>query len=496
MAPCGPGGPSAAGSWCRPLRILIVTHRYPPDGNAGVETYAATLAKGFRARGREVTVLTAVKDVARRDGSVARREHEGVPVIEVTNNLYGTRFEETYSNPSMDALVGEQLDALQPDIVHVHHMLYLSVGILGECRRRGIPVLLTLHDFWLGCARFGQLLHADGTRCETVDPERCGTCLPTLRWAQPAGARRVGKGLAAIKSLTGLDFSGALTRVHRRRTPPGMPADWAPPSRAAAGEYERLAEERVAAIAGAVRGSASRILLPSKFQKPWLENLGVPPELMHVEPTGIDWQRATECPRVDRVAGEPLRVTFLGTLVPHKGAHVLLDAWARMDDELRRRAQLSIFGPGDNRPVYVEELRASAAALGVQLGGRLDRAAVGKLLSATDVLVIPSLWLEVRPLVMMEAHAAGARVVASDLGGMAEVLSDGVPGRAFLAGDAADLARALEAEVLAGESTVRLQAEAPLGPTASFPSWDGLTDAFLRHSQDLLGDMDSAGPAV
>lgn len=482
------------------MRILIVTHRYPPDGNAGVETYAATLARGFRDRGQEVTVLTAVKDVSRRDRSVHRREHEGIPVIEVTSNLYGTRFEETYRDPAMDALFGEQLDALRPDIVHVHHMLYLSVGVLGECRRRGIPVLLTLHDFWLGCARFGQLLHADGARCDTVDPKRCGTCLPTLRWAQPAGARRVGKGLAAIKSLTGLDLSAALTRAHRRRTPSRRPEDFRAPPVSVAEAYERLARERVAAIAGAVRDGASRILLPSKFQKPWLEGIGIPAELMHVEPTGIDWLRATESPRVERSRGEPLRVTFLGTLVPHKGAHVLLDAWGRMDPALRALAQLSIFGPGDNRPVYVEELRASAAALGVQLGGRLDRTAVGRLLSATDVLVIPSLWLEVRPLVMMEAHAAGARVVASDLGGMAEVLSDGVPGRAFVPGDAGALARALEDEILGAEASdgepLGGAGGAAPGPTESFPSWGDLTEAFLRHSQDLLGGMDSAGRAV
>ncbi|MEM9382996.1 MAG: glycosyltransferase, partial [Planctomycetota bacterium] len=164
------------------MRVLYVTHLYPPAHSAGVEVFASTTARLLAGSGHRVTVLTTEKDIARPDLSMRRSSHEGVEVVELVNNLFARRFDETWRRPAIDRAFEGLLDELRPDLVHVHHLLYLSSGLLEVCRRRGIPVVLTLHDFWLGCARFGQLLHADGSRCASVDPARCGTCLPSLDW--------------------------------------------------------------------------------------------------------------------------------------------------------------------------------------------------------------------------------------------------------------------------------------------------------------------------
>ncbi|MEE2941595.1 MAG: hypothetical protein VX460_14505, partial [Planctomycetota bacterium] len=63
------------------MRVLLVTHRYPPDGTAGAETYAAILADHFERRDVKVSVLTAVKDIARRHLSVHRRIEGRTPVV-------------------------------------------------------------------------------------------------------------------------------------------------------------------------------------------------------------------------------------------------------------------------------------------------------------------------------------------------------------------------------------------------------------------------------
>ena len=468
------------------MHVLLVTHRYPPDGTAGAETYAATLAGHFERRGVEVSVLTAVKDIARRHLSVHRRIEGRTPVVEVVNNLFATDFRTTWDEPLVDAIAGELLDELRPDVVHVHHLLYLSVGILRACREREIPVLMVLHDFWLGCARFGQLLHADGARCDAVDPARCGTCLPSFPWRQSDAARRVGRGVAALKSVTGLDLSGPLSRRHRKSA--GGVAGVASPPPAEAEAFAALAEDRLEEIVRAVNDARPRVLLPARFQAKWFEAHGVAEELLVHQPTGLDWDEAQAEPRVDREPGEALRVLMLGTLVPHKGAHVLVDAWGRIDEERRGRARLRIHGPADSRPAYVEELRRAAGRVGVTIGERLDRRGVAQALAASDLLVVPSLWLEVRPLVMMEAHAAGVRILCSDLGGMAEVIADGAAGSTFPAGDADALARALEAEIDRAAEALPPRPE----PTAAFPRWDAVADAFLRHSAELAAE----GPAV
>lgn len=480
------------------MRILIVTHRYPPDSGAGVETYAARTAQLLRARGHDVAVLTAIKDVARRDLSVSRRSHDGVPVFEITNNLFAKSFEGTWSNPALERAVGPILDEVRPDVVHVHHLLYLSVGLLGTFAARGLPVLYTLHDFWLGCARFGQLLHADGARCERVDPARCGSCLPSFPWRQSDAARRVSKVLAGVKRATGVDLKGPLARRHRRSQGRAQgSAQWTEPPASEASHYASLAERRAREIVTAVNDHVARVLLPSAFQRAWFEELGVRPELLHVQPTGIDWDGAREVAHVEREPSGPVRFLFLGTLVPHKGAHVLLDAWGRLDPDVRKRATLAVFGPDDNRPDYVESLRPRATELDVLMGGRLDRKGVGRTLAASDVLIIPSLWLEVRPLVMMEAYAQGLRVIASDLGGMAEVIADGVPGATFPAGDAASLAQVIAAEVQRASGPGSSPASAGLvlpEPSETFPTWDGLADALERHSTEVASPSGTRPP--
>ena len=468
------------------MHVLLVTHRYPPDGTAGAETYAATLAGHFERRGAEVSVLTAVKDIGRRHLSVHRRTEGRTPVVEVVNNLFATDFRATWDEPLVDAIAGELLDELRPDVVHVHHLLYLSVGILRACRERGIPVLMVLHDFWLGCARFGQLLHADGARCNAVDPARCGTCLPSFPWRQSDTARRVGRGVAALRSVTGLDLSGPLSRRHRKSV--GDAAVLASSLPAEVDAFAALAEQRLEEIARAVNDARPRLLLPARFQADWFAAHGVAEDLLVHQPTGLDWDEAQSEPRVAREPGEALRVLMLGTLVPHKGAHVLVDAWGRIDEERRGRARLRIHGPADSRPAYVEELRRAAGRVGVAIGERLDRRGVAQALAASDLLVVPSLWLEVRPLVMMEAHAAGVRILCSDLGGMAEVIADGAAGSTFPAGDADALARALEAEIDRAAEALPPRPE----PTTAFPRWDAVADAFLRHSADLAAE----GPAV
>ena len=62
-------------------------------------------------------------------------------------------------------------------------------------------------------------------------------------------------------------------------------------------------------------------------------------------------------------------------------------------------------------------------------------------ISSIDVLVVPSVWYENTPFVVLEAFATGRPVIASDLGGLSELVKDGVNGRTFRAGDPGALMR-------------------------------------------------------
>ena len=110
------------------MKVLLVSHRFPPEGTAGTETYTAALAAALVARGHEVTVFAAAKDISAPDLTVRRREHAGITVHEVVNNLFHRNFRETWHHPRIDRIFGELLDRIAPDVAHFQHLLYLSSG--------------------------------------------------------------------------------------------------------------------------------------------------------------------------------------------------------------------------------------------------------------------------------------------------------------------------------------------------------------------------------
>jgi len=469
------------------VRILVVTHRFPPRSFAGTEVYALEAARGVAARGHDVHVLSAWKEVSLRHGARLERTFEGLPVVEFVDNLFEDNFRATWDRPRLDARLGAELDRIRPDLVHVHHLMYLSTGLLEEARRRGIPVVFTLHDAWLGCARFGQLRHADSTLCERVDPARCATCLPSYPWRQSDSAIQVGNTLAAIRALTNLDLFPlvrALQPKPRTRTPSGRLPIPPAPVREAYAEHVGARNDELRARA---ERCVQRFLSPSAWLARTMIAWGLPPDRVFTMATGVDRERFTAAPRAPR--GDRLRVRFLGTLVPHKGAHVLLEAWERLPADDRARGELVLFGPDHHDHGYVKGLRDVAVRTGARLAPPLDREGVALELARTDVLVVPSQWYENRPLVILEALAAGVPVLCTDLGGMRELVQEGVQGHRFPFNDAQRL-RDLLAELLV--EPARLDALRPRADEALLPTWDTFTDELVRH----YVEVSSAPPAA
>ncbi|MEE8469676.1 MAG: glycosyltransferase, partial [Planctomycetota bacterium] len=416
------------------MRVLLVSHLFPPAHSAGTELYTAELGQRLAARGCTVTVFTTDKDVGREDLSTRHYRHRGLEVIELVNNLFLEGFHETWDRPEITARFAAVLDELEPDVVHFQHLMYLSVGCLEEARRRGMPVLMTLHDFWLECPRMGQLVHADGGICETVDFARCGTCLPSFEWRQSALARTAGRAIAKLHALTHVDL-GPVARGAARWAQAAAPKEWRPPAAAETERFEALARERTRELRERTIASVDRFLSPSRFLVERLVAWGLPAERTFHLPTGVD--RAAFAPGPsdgtrdgtrERSRGVKLRVCFLGTLVPLKGEHILLGAWEALDPDLRARGTLTLFGPTEHAPGYAQDLRRRASAVGARLEGALAREEVAAALAATDLLVVPSLWFENRPLVVLEALAARVPLLVSDLGGMAELVEEGVAG--------------------------------------------------------------------
>ena len=185
--------------------------------------------------------------------------------------------------------------------------------------------------------------------------------------------------------------------------------------------------------------AADVILCPSEALRQRLLGLGLDPARVLRRDLGLPPSCAPE--RRTAASGPALRFGFVGSIVPHKGLHVLLEAFQGLAE---RGATLDIFGPFEpERDAYHRSL-ADRRVAGARFRGAFAAAAVDGVYSQFDTLVVPSLWFENAPLVVREAFRARVPVVASDLGGLSEAVRTGVDGLLVPPGDAAALRRTLQ----------------------------------------------------
>lgn len=446
------------------MRVLLVCHLYPPAHRAGTEVYTEDLARSLVARGHQVHVFHTTKDVGRADLELHEREQDGAQVHELVQNLYHDRFEQLWSHSAIEDCFRDLLARVKPEVVHVQHLMYLSAALPRIAREAGVRVLATLHDFGLECGRFGQLVDAGGELCEVVDPKRCGTCLASLPWRQSDLQRGVGRGLAKLRRWTGVNLGPLATRLGRRGSaqPGAAPAPELVEARAAQSIARREA------LLAAYR-EAELVFSPSEFLAERAIAAGLEAERVEVLPTGISRGRVRARSRHTRTENDPLRVLFLGSYVRLKGAHVLIEAWTLLDDQQRQGARLVLHGPGADGSAYADDLRKRARAAGLVLGACLEREDVQKALGQADLVVVPSLWYENRPLVILEALQAGAAVLASDLGALPELVTE-ERGWRFPAGDAQALAQLLGSLI---EDPAQLDGR---HYSADLPDWEETVD--------------------
>ena len=158
------------------LNVLHAIHDFLPRHQAGSELYTFELCRALQER-HHVTVLCAEFDGSRPHGRVIWRLHDGLPIVEIINNWVCGSFAETYRSPLLGERIGQILEAVQPDVVHVHNLLNLSFDLPRLAHAANAAVVATLHDYTLVCPSGGQRIHRSANHvCHEIDTERCARC--------------------------------------------------------------------------------------------------------------------------------------------------------------------------------------------------------------------------------------------------------------------------------------------------------------------------------
>lgn len=403
------------------MRLLYLTHQYFPRHVGGTEVYTHALARRAAAAGFPVAVLTYHESPSGRpaDYGVFDQQHEGIAVREVHYNLSvapdPARYE--HDNGFTAELITRELLTFRPDLVHVMHAMKLSGSALGACAALGIPFVVTLCDFWFICPRH-TLIKWDGSLC--AGPEHrlaCVKCLHDTHGFVPA----------ALASLPEADMLSEIRRGARGRQ--RQPAALWRDLRAIRRRNRYLARELL---------RARRIIALSSFQKRIFVRNGIPGERIEVIEHGLEV--AGLRPGTHRLGTVP-RVTYIGSLVPHKGPHVLLEAVAQIP---AAPIECRIYGALPPT-AYGSRLQALAGHdARIRFMGEFPPSALGQVLAETDTLAVPSLWYENDPLVVKAALYTGTPVLASRIGSLAEMVTPALNGWLLEPGDAVEWAAALE----------------------------------------------------
>lgn len=416
------------------MHILTVAHNHSSFHPGGTETVAESLTEEFSKREDCTAAHLAGVD------SVYRRSHAGTflqglpghPEVTLFRSLGFDVFNQTQSR--FDALLFDlswYLSEQKPDVVHLHHLIHFGVELpvlikklLPDCK-----VVMTLHDYYLICPNDGLMVKTqDDELCHGASPDACHRCFPE----RPEMVFQVRK----RNILNHLDC-------------------------------------------------VDMFVAPSKFLRGRFVEWGIPRNRIKVIPNGRPWPAPAPSrsnAKVETPSGK--RFGVFGNLRRTKGTLVAAEAAARLVETGFTDFSLDFFGEAFFQPDSFKDELASIVARSqgrIRVHGRFDIAQLPALMARVDWVVMPSTWWENAPIAIQDAFAHGRPVITSDIGGMAEAVTDGVDGLHVRVGDISHWMERLERAAASPDLWNKLRAGVQ-------PAWtvQQTADGYLGIFQKLL----------
>ncbi|QCS49041.1 glycosyltransferase [Picosynechococcus sp. PCC 11901] len=262
-----------------------------------------------------------------------------------------------------------------PDIVHVHNFLpLLSPSIFYACRKAGVPVVQTIHNYRLGCP--AATFFREGAICELCLEKNLLQSLLYRCYRQ-----------SFIQTLT----VAAMLQIHR----------WL-------GTWTRTVDAYIA-------------LTP--FMRDKLIQMEIPAKKIYIKPNFID-----DIPKIQHEAKFGEYYLFVGRLSPEKGIHILLEAYQKSNSSY----PLVIIGSGELQATVEAAVKANPK---IRYLGQQPKEQVKEYMQRAIALIFPSIWYEGFPLTILEAYSQSLPVVCSDIGSVSYAIEDGVTGFTYPAGN-------------------------------------------------------------
>lgn len=368
------------------MHILKIIHGYPPNYNAGSEVYSQSICNEL-SKNNKVSVFTREENPYATDFEI---RHELVSAnlnIYYINNPNG---KDGYKHQSIDDNFRNLVEKLQPDIAHIGHLNHLSTGIVDVLNQLEIPIVFTLHDFWLMCPRGQFLTRSIGLEnnnqlCSGQQDEKCA------------------------KSCYEVYFSG---KKEERQQDVDSWSDWV---------SRRMKETK------SIVDKVNLFIAPSKYlENRFVSEFDIPQEKITYLDYGFPTRYLTQTEKA--VTKELYTFGYIGTHIPAKGINQLIEAFSKVKEP----AVLKIYGREKGQSTAALKILAARSKNKIEfMGEYINHNLANDVFAHVDCIVVPSIWGENSPLVIHEAQACKIPVITADYGGMKEYVKHQVNGLLF-----------------------------------------------------------------
>jgi glycosyltransferase involved in cell wall biosynthesis/MoaA/NifB/PqqE/SkfB family radical SAM enzyme len=368
------------------MHILKIIHGYPLNYNAGSEVYSQSICNEL-SKHHKVSVFTREENPYRPDFEIRKQTENSNFDFYFVNNPQG---KDGYRHEAMDSHFSNFIAEIKPDIAHIGHLNHLSTGIVDELNKQNIPIVFTLHDFWLMCPR-GQFL----TR--SIGKENnFQLCLGQQNQKCASDCYRV-------------YFSG------REENEQQDIEHWS------AWTHQRMIETK------AIINKVDVFIAPSNYLRNRFVNEF---SVLENKIIYLDYGFPTEYLTQTEKSKDNTHFTFgyIGTLIPAKGVNQLIEAFCKIETP----ATLRIYGRQNGQSTEALKLLAGQSKNKIEFAGEyINHNLANDVFSKVDCIVVPSIWAENSPLVIHEAQSCKVPVITADFGGMKEYVQHQVNGLLF-----------------------------------------------------------------
>lgn len=409
------------------MKILQVVHTFLPKFVAGTEIYTYEIAQALRKKRNEVGI--AYTDPLSYTYALNKIKYKEITCYEMQkdiNSIYS--FEDSFRDKKIEDFFIDILNDYKPDLIHYQHVMFLSTNIIELAKKRKIRQVISLHDFWFQCLTHKRIT-TENKLCVNPTIDTCIKCHKDLLnrniAVPPFRLHNIDPFISFLKKEGSLN---ALTDKIQSRIAHTVNYHFNK------NIFRKQLVDRLNAHRNVLK-SVDVVIYPTKFLQTELYKWNLKGKENKISSDGI---QDTYFRKFKRTRSQKIRFAFIGSIVAAKGLLVLVKAWERADTA---NAVLKVYGNMSDDPDYAKKvLQIANRHMNIEIKGGFKPDQIGKVFEEIDMLIVPSTWFENAPLVIRNALLSHTPAIATNLGGMTEVINEKKSGLLFENGNSDDLA--------------------------------------------------------